>query len=49
MIRCPDYKKGKCVSELDFVDKNSGESCCPRHPDAIEREKFNNQIKEILK
>ena len=38
MIKCPDFKEGKCHNESDYVNKFTGEPMCPHNSDAIPRE-----------
>jgi hypothetical protein len=38
IIKCPDFKEGKCTNELDYVSKIDGSPMCPRNDNAIPRE-----------
>lgn len=39
ILKCPDFKDGKCTNELDYVSKIDGSRMCHRNEDAIPREK----------
>jgi len=40
MIGCKSYKDGKCYSDQDFVNKETGEDMCFLNSSAISREEY---------
>ncbi len=38
IIKCSDFKDGKCNNELDYVSKIDGSPMCPKNDNAIPRE-----------
>ena len=44
LVKCPDYKEGKCHSTLNYVNNNTGEDMCPLNPDAIPVEDYENRM-----
>ena len=35
LIKCPEFKDGRCTFLLDYVSRDTGEDCCPRRDDAV--------------
>ncbi len=40
LIKCNDYKDGKCINTDDYVNRNTGEPMCPKNDEAIPREEW---------
>ena len=40
MIKCPEFKGGRCTSEADYVNRQTGEAMCPRNVNAVPREEY---------
>jgi len=40
IIKCPEFQNGRCTSKADYVDRQTGETMCPRNVNAVPKEEY---------